>query len=225
MPDPDSRGNGPSIRVLEYTVPVLLSALALTQVYLGTQQWLTPWKGGGFGMFSTVDSPSGRSLRTYLVIEDGPEIPTREPRWLNARRLHARSLPADFRLRSMVDEMASAQWIYRKSDSRKRAKEDEAPADPTKVRDTESMDGSGVVAKSDSEQMAPDPAFGITPEMTKRNPYPKVKSILPGNSIGDYEPVKVKAVRLEVWRQVFDFDTTVVSQEKIKEVVAEVPES
>jgi hypothetical protein len=38
--------------------PVLLFLVALGQVYLAHTADLTPWKGGGFGMFSTNDGES-----------------------------------------------------------------------------------------------------------------------------------------------------------------------
>ena len=217
MPESDPRG--PNVRVLEYTVPVLLAALALTQLYLGTQQWLTPWKGGGFGMFSTVDSSGGRSLRVYLVTEDGEEIPTRAPRWFKKRRRQARSFPADFRLRSMVDEMAAAKWIYRESDSPQKKEDGESDASPNAGTKPDT-DGSGRARSSASEQLTPDVAG-----LRSNSPYPKVESIRSGDTTGDYELVKVKEVRLEVWRQIFEFDTNRVVQEKIKDAAAEVPKS
>ena len=52
-----------------------------------------------------------------------------------------------------------------------------------------------------------------------------MESIRSGDTTGDYELVKVKEVRLEVWRQIFEFDTNRVVQEKIKDAAAEVPKS
>lgn len=42
-------------RLLPFVPPALLCLVASVQVYLVKAQDLTPWKGGGFGMFSSND--------------------------------------------------------------------------------------------------------------------------------------------------------------------------
>ena len=52
-------------------VPVLMCATVCVHsgfVWLGG---LTPWKGGGFGMFSVVDSAAARSLSIVATTDDG----------------------------------------------------------------------------------------------------------------------------------------------------------
>jgi hypothetical protein len=49
---------------LALLAPVLMLAVAGTQIYLGMRHQLSAWKGGGFGMFSTYDSPG---LRLVLI--------------------------------------------------------------------------------------------------------------------------------------------------------------
>jgi hypothetical protein len=48
----------------------LLVAIAAGQIHLATRQDLTPWKGGGFGMFSSTDRGHNRRLRVWV---SGPE--------------------------------------------------------------------------------------------------------------------------------------------------------
>ena len=49
-------------------IPVLLLlVVASIQIYLAHNLYLTPWKGGGFGMFSTTDGNANRSLRIYVT--------------------------------------------------------------------------------------------------------------------------------------------------------------
>lgn len=57
-------------RVLAWLAPLLLLALALNQLRLVHSEALSPWLGGGFGMFSTLDGGSNRSLRAFAL--DGP---------------------------------------------------------------------------------------------------------------------------------------------------------
>lgn len=48
-------------------VPLIMVAIALFQLYLAHTADLSPWKGGGFGMFSSVDSPSMRVLSAVAL--------------------------------------------------------------------------------------------------------------------------------------------------------------
>ena len=48
---------------------VLLVVVAALQIVLAVRRDLTPWKGGGFGMFATVDSPSVRRLEVVAAGE------------------------------------------------------------------------------------------------------------------------------------------------------------
>lgn len=50
--------------------PTLLVVVALCQVVLARTSALTPWKGGGFGMFSTLDHGAYRGV---VAIVEAPE--------------------------------------------------------------------------------------------------------------------------------------------------------
>ena len=63
---------------LVWFVPGLLCVVAAAQLYFVNNHALSRWKGGGFGMFTTVDSPSARFLRVYLISETG-EVPVLVP--------------------------------------------------------------------------------------------------------------------------------------------------
>lgn len=58
--------------------------VASLQIYRAKVSHLTPWKGGGFGMFSTIESGSTRFLRATLTIvaSDGSalDVPVELPR-------------------------------------------------------------------------------------------------------------------------------------------------
>ena len=57
-------------RRLGWIPPILLLIVAAFQIYLVRTAHLTPWKGGGFGMFSTTDGNANRSLR---ILVTGPQ--------------------------------------------------------------------------------------------------------------------------------------------------------
>ena len=54
--------------------PLCLTMIAIGQIRNARSSNLSPWKGGGFGMFSNVDRPAVRFLHIYLITEKG-EIP------------------------------------------------------------------------------------------------------------------------------------------------------
>ena len=56
------------------TLPVvLLVAMACVQVALTRSAGLSPWKGGGFGMFSTTDDGGRRHVRIFVTAADRSE--------------------------------------------------------------------------------------------------------------------------------------------------------
>ena len=54
-------------RWLPWVAPALLLALALNQLRLVRAEHLSPWLGGGFGMFSTLDQGSNRRIRAFAL--------------------------------------------------------------------------------------------------------------------------------------------------------------
>jgi len=108
MSEPEGRRSGPLLPLLRDHLPVLLLVLvALSQLCLA---WgvglLNPDKGGGFGMFSTVDRLNHRHLRAYRVGPEGEEAldlaadPSLRP---TLRR--ATSLPSDHHLREVAAQL------------------------------------------------------------------------------------------------------------------------
>ena len=186
------------IRVLKYTAPVLLTTLACIQLFLGLNFGLTPWKGGGFGMFSTVDSPEARTVRVYLETDDG-ELPTRVPSWLSSRRRYARSFPTDFRMQGLAEDLAAATWVYREEESSRKSEE--------------SSDKNGGAKTSDKP--------GIE-DSDREEHHPEVKGLRTEEEIDDREVIAVNAVRVEIWRIQFDVETNEVTGERLNQVTKRV---
>lgn len=78
----------------------LLCLVALAQVYLTQTYDLTPWKGGGFGMFSTNDGDS----RRVEVWDLGPGRPRLIELPVDARTRAAVVLPSVSRLLDVAEE-------------------------------------------------------------------------------------------------------------------------
>jgi hypothetical protein len=88
-------------------LPVLLLVLlGLTQVALTHTHQLSPWKGGGFGMFSTNDHGGLRVLHAYTLGEGG-EARLRLPDELRRKALVAREIPTEARLGRLAEALAA----------------------------------------------------------------------------------------------------------------------
>ena len=101
---------------LPYVAPVLLVALAVQQIILSSAFHLSPWTGGGFGMFSSIDTFATRVLRGVLIV-DGREIPIRlgSSDALVTPILQARVLPTRPRLERVADALARRAWLVNAS--------------------------------------------------------------------------------------------------------------
>ncbi len=97
-------------RYLAVVAPALLCLITGIQIYLVRTQGLSPWKGGGWGMFSTVEAPSARFLRIYLVTEQG-EISVLAPESLRGQELEVQTLPNSRRLERFATTLAQATWV------------------------------------------------------------------------------------------------------------------
>ena len=88
------------------TCLILIAGLHFVRVMTLDQ---TPWKGGGFGMFSTVDSRNARFVRAYLVTNTG-EIPVDVPQQLKKQITEFRAAPIPSRLKYLANEFANLRW-------------------------------------------------------------------------------------------------------------------
>ncbi len=94
-------------RLLRELPSALLVALALAQIGLAFGAGLSPWKGGGFGMFATNDHGAFRTVRVFEV-GPGGERRVEVPPELRRAELRARELPSAGALRDLAAAMAAA---------------------------------------------------------------------------------------------------------------------
>ncbi len=90
--------------------PLMLCLVASRQIQTARTSDLSPWKGGGFGMFSTVDSPSARFVHAWLKTPHG-EIPIEIPEWLRREELQLRTAPSPSRADAFATRLATSHWI------------------------------------------------------------------------------------------------------------------
>ena len=96
--------------VAPWLAPALLCSIALTQFTYAHFSSLSPWKGGCFGMFSTVDSPGARFLRIRLVTPRG-EIPVFIPDELREPARRLRTLPTERLTAEFAQTVSEGTWI------------------------------------------------------------------------------------------------------------------
>lgn len=89
---------------------LVLAAVAVGQMVVAWSSDLSPWKGGGFGMFSTIDSPGARVVRAYLVRGD-EQIPVTIPDSLRELEMETRTHPTPERLGALATRLAAGTWV------------------------------------------------------------------------------------------------------------------
>ncbi len=82
-----------------------LDAVALAQIVLARAGDLSPWYGGGFGMFSTTDAGRARHLHAFQL-RPGLEREIAPPPALEDRVRRTLTLPTDRRLRALARDLA-----------------------------------------------------------------------------------------------------------------------
>ena len=85
----------------------VLVALACAQIALAFGAQLSPWKGGGFGMFATNDHGGFRHVRVY-ALRGGREERLEVPAELERDELRAAWLPSDGVLRGLAGALERA---------------------------------------------------------------------------------------------------------------------
>lgn len=90
--------------------PAVLLAIAVAHSVAVETTHLTPWEGGGFGMFSTVDRGQARFLRTYLITPDR-EVRVELPPSVREYVWRLRVLPDTQRVQRLARVLADAPWV------------------------------------------------------------------------------------------------------------------
>jgi hypothetical protein len=83
----------------------LLTAVAVVQIVLASTLHLSPWKGGGFGMFATLDHGAFRGVDVVVDAPDRSEQVEIAPS-LQSEAARAVALPVDRLLRDLASGIA-----------------------------------------------------------------------------------------------------------------------
>jgi hypothetical protein len=101
----------------KFVPPALLIVVAVIQMSLAQAVDLTAWKGGGFGMFSTLDHGAYRGVD---IIVDGPERSEslEIPGSLEVAAARAAACPTDRLLRTLAEGVTAREQRYQRAVSR-----------------------------------------------------------------------------------------------------------
>jgi hypothetical protein len=90
---------------------ILLTVVAVSQIAVSKTIGMTPWKGGGFGMFSTLDHGAYRGVDVLIEAPDRSEAQDIPPS-LEEIAARAATCPADWLLRRLADGVAARERRY-----------------------------------------------------------------------------------------------------------------
>ena len=91
--------------------PVLLVMVAVCQIGLAKAAGLTAWKGGGFGMFSTLDHGAYRGVDVVIEAADRSEAQDIPPS-LEELAARAATYPSDWLLRRLAEGIVARERRY-----------------------------------------------------------------------------------------------------------------
>lgn len=97
--------------LLKWSVPLLLCIVAVTQILLVHTKNLTPWKGGGFGMFAAIDRMERRVLQITAETDLGKYVI--DPKIIISNRREfsrIQAMPSGNKLQSILDTVRNSDW-------------------------------------------------------------------------------------------------------------------
>ncbi len=93
-----------------WLVPLIAFSVAARQYYLAHYLSLSPWSGGGFGMFTTSDNPNNRFCHIHLLVDNQVlcvEFPSDMGLGFKTLDTH----PNSDQLNDMTKKIASKTWV------------------------------------------------------------------------------------------------------------------
>lgn len=92
-----------------WLAPICLCLVAALHLYRVSTAGQTPWKGGGFGMFSTFDAENARFVRAWLLTDQGAR-PIEIPSELEKRVAELRAAPNQEGLDELARRLTQRTW-------------------------------------------------------------------------------------------------------------------
>jgi hypothetical protein len=122
--------------MVRYVPATLLAAVSVVQIALAATLHLSAWKGGGFGMFSTLDHGGFRGVDVVVDAPDRSEHVEIAPS-LQTEAARATALPVDWLLRDLAAGIAAREQRHQRPVSRVTLSVWRADFDRTTLRGSE----------------------------------------------------------------------------------------
>lgn len=187
--------------------PAVLLVGVVVQRYNVEVHAQTPWAGGGFGMFSTVDVPGARMIRAYVLTEEGQAL-IMEPNLGAPTRLVYTQPKAD-RVQRAAEYLAAQRWqVY-------------GAASYPAIRASLPAYFQLYLDRSPAWQQT------LADSTARDAPYPARiafdSRLAPPVAASPARDVLVRGVRVEVWKPVFDRRADRLTWTRIASATAEAP--
>ena len=195
---------------------VLLCVVALVQIGMVYAYDLTPWKGGGFGMFSTIDTTDARFVRLYVVVQ-GREIPAAPPMSLARHLVPVAALPTPARVQDLAQRLAGLPWVDARPN---RASFPQSTSESGRSSNAAmTSDGASTTSGSDGPRSALPLANPLPPVMPRPlTEIHQARAIELGEPLPPPEFVlPIEALRVELWRYQFDSATNMLVARKLRD--------
>lgn len=197
-----------------FVAPAVLVIIACCQFYMVHVHGLTPWKFGGFGMFSTVDSHGARFLRIYLITSDG-RYPVEIPNSMKTLARKVRTVPTPTNLSRLANELAQATWVPFDYNPLEPITDDFQNQSPTVA------DGNGTVEEGNLSRFDEQPQNGQAERMATEHDRPRYRVKHEGEpGPGAENKVIVHSVQVELWRFGFNAADRQINAYKFRETTA-----
>lgn len=97
-------------KALLWFTPLIVLLVLVNQFYRVEMHGLSTWQGGGFGMFSSVDSINTRFFKIYLQI-DGAMVPVKVEDDFSGLITMSRAEPTQENLQQLAMQIYEANWV------------------------------------------------------------------------------------------------------------------
>ncbi len=98
-------------KALLWATPLIAMLVVANQFYRVQTYDLSTWQGGGFGMFSSVDTIDSRFFKVYLHV-DHETIPIQLKGAFNKQVTISRAEPTEENLKKLAQQIYQANWIH-----------------------------------------------------------------------------------------------------------------
>jgi hypothetical protein len=115
---------------------ILLAVVGITQIVLARTADLSAWKGGGFGMFSTLDHGAFRGVDIVVEAQDRSEAQEVAPS-LEVSAARAAMCPSDWLLKQLAEGVVARERRYQRPVARVKLTVWRTVFDPATLRATE----------------------------------------------------------------------------------------